>query len=253
MLLLLSCKNELQPIKETETAEDTTLQPQYPAHIAKIFNAHGGIQRWDEMNSLAFTIEKETGNETHLTDLKSRKVTITTEKYRLGFDGDRVWLAQDSLAFKPERARFYHNLMFYFYAMPFVLGDDGITYSDAEPLEFEDTFYPGTKISFGEGVGDAPDDNYIIYSDPNTNQMVWLAYTVTYGDKGPSDTYSFIKYDQWQEVNGLKLPSVLQWYTVTDGKPTVVRNSMKFITVKAQEASIDNGMFSKPANGNFVK
>ena len=44
--------------------------------------------------------------------------------------------------------------------MPFVLGDDGITYQKVDDLKVGDVTYPGYKISYGDGVGDSPKDNY---------------------------------------------------------------------------------------------
>jgi len=71
---------------------------------------------------------------------------------------------------------FYYNVMFYFYAMPFVLADDGIIYGDIAPLEFEGTAYPGISISYKEGVGSSSKDEYFIYYNPETYQMAikWL-------------------------------------------------------------------------------
>jgi hypothetical protein len=251
LVALASCTNETK--KTTEVAVAETPQRKYPAQISKIFEAHGGIATWNEMNNLCFTLPKGDIEEIHTIDLKSRKTRIETKDAVLGFDGDKVWLKQDSITFKPERARFYHNLMFYFYAMPFVLADEGITYTDAPALDIDGVQYPGTKIAFGDGVGDAPDDNYIIYNDPNTNEMAWLAYTVTYGGDGPSERYSYIKYNKWQEVNGLKLPSELQWYTVEDGKPTEMRNAMSFTKTTTTATIIDDTVFSKPDDGTFVE
>lgn len=253
IVLLASCKTETKQTTITEeTVTETTLR-EYPEDIAAIFKAHGGIDTWNAMNNLCFTLPKGDIEEVHTVDLKSRKTRIETPAYTLGFDGEKVWLKQDSLAFKPERARFYHNLMFYFYAMPFVLGDEGITYSEAPALSKDGVDYPGTKISFEDGVGDASDDNYIIYRDPSTNQMAWLAYTVTYGKEGPSERYSFIKYDKWQEVNGLQLPSELQWYNVEEGQPTQMRNAMNFTKPTATATQLDKNLFEKPADGTFAE
>ncbi len=252
VILLISCKENTVTSKETIPPPPPPIK-EYPAAIASVFEAHGSYQKWDAMNNLCFTMEKEGGNETHTIDLKSRKVRIETDKFTLGFDGEKVWLDQDSTYFSPQRARFYHNLMFYFYAMPFVLGDDGITYSETEALEFEGTSYPGTKISFGDGVGDAPDDEYILYRDPRTNEMAWLAYTVTYGKNEKSDRFSFIKYDQWTDVNGIKLPSKLHWYAVEDGAPTTMRNERSFIKPTATATQLDAAIFEKPENGNFAE
>jgi len=220
-IFALSCKQSTEQTSTTsKTVEETPtiISKEYPAAIASVFKAHGGMDAWNATNNISFTL----GDEVHTIDLKSRKTTIKTDKFTLGFDGEKVWLDQDSTYFQPQRARFYHNLMFYFYAMPFVLGDDGITYTDVSALEFEGVSYPGTKISFGADVGDAPDDEYIVYRNPKTNQMEWLAYTVTYGKNEKSDRFSYIKYDQWTDVGGLQLPSALQWYKVENGIPTEV-------------------------------
>lgn len=250
-VLLVSCKQNNS--SSEGNAAPVIPAKEYPATIAATFKAHGGIDKWNAMNNLCFTMEKEGGNETHTIDLKSRKARIETDKFTLGFDGEKVWLDQDSTYFAPQRARFYHNLMFYFYAMPFVLGDDGITYTTEKPLEFNGVSYPGTRISFGANVGDAPDDEYIIYSDPKTNEMAWLGYTVTYGKNEKSDRFSYIKYDQWVDVNGIKLPSKLHWYKVEDGVPTEMRNERSFIKPTATKTVLDATLFSKPETGEFAE
>jgi len=255
-MLALGCKEkEAQKEENTFTAvkENKPTPRVYPSGIASVFKAHGGIDHWNTMGSLKYTLEKESGNETHTVNLDSRKTLIKTDKYKLGFDGEKVWLEQDSIHFPAERARFYHNLYFYFYAMPFVLGDEGISYTNVDPLIFDGKSYPGIKISFGTGIGDAPDDNYILYSDPETNEMAWLAYTVTYGGRGKSENYSYIKYDQWQDVNGIKLPKALQWYTVEEGKPVAQRNEQLFINPTVSNTAPDNTLFEKPENGTFAE
>lgn len=255
-IIILSCKQTPEKTNTTEEVVEekiTVVSKEYPSEIASVFKAHGGIDTWNATNNLSFTLEKDGGNETHTVDLKSRKVNIKTDKYTLGFDGEKVWLDQDSTYFQPGRARFYHNLMFYFYAMPFVLGDDGITYTDVPALEFDGVSYPGTKISFGADVGDAPDDEYILYRDPKTNQMAWLAYTVTYGGNGKSDRFSYIKYDQWTKVGDLQLPSELHWYKVEDGVPTEMAAARKFINPTASERVLGDSQFNKPESGEFAE
>lgn len=253
LTLLASCKQVETTENTSAPSEKRVLSKTYPENISTIFEAHGGIERWNAMNNLCFTIPKGDVNEKHTVDLKSRHTRIETDSYVLGFDGEGVWVKQDTIAFNPERARFYHNLMFYFYAMPFVLGDDGITYEEAPALEKDGITYPGTKISFGSDVGDAPDDNYIIYKNPTTNEMAWLAYTVTYGGDGPSERYSYIKYSNWQDVNGIKLPSELQWYKVEDGLPTEMRNAMTFTNPTASESILDNAIFKKPDDVDYIQ
>jgi len=254
-IFALSCKETTQQTTApTSTPEVTKIsEKEYPESIASVFKTHGGISAWNDMNNLAFTLKKDGGDERHTVDLKSRKVTIQTDKYTLGFNGKKVWIAQDSSYFPIQNARFYHNLMFYFYAMPFVLGDDGITYSDVPALEFEGVSYPGTKISFGAGIGDAPDDEYIVYLNPTTYKMEWLAYTVTYGKNEKSDRFSYIKYDQWTNVGGIQLPSVLQWYKVEDGVPTEMSGERTFTNATISSKTLDTSLFEIPEGAEVEK
>lgn len=247
-LLLFSCnENKTNETVENEETEIETVDKNYPENIANILEAHGGLDKWNEMKTLAFTMPSDDGNQVITTDLHNRRSLIETEKYKIGFDGNEAWVAQDSAYFNNDPT-FYYDLMFYFYAMPFVLADDGINYSDVEPLNFEGNTYPGIKISYNSGVGASPEDEYILYYNADNNQMEWLSYTVTYFSKEKSDKFSYIKYDQWQDIDGVKLPKVLQWYNVENDSLTTMRNERSFTSVKLTKDEMPEDMFTKPTD-----
>lgn len=255
LLVAISCKNEAQKVETQEKVSTVENQmpkvdySAYPEELIKVFKAHGGLETWKSMRSMTYQLNEQST----VTDLLNRNILLETDNYMIGGNDGKVWIAQDSTYFDPGRARFYHNLMFYFYAMPFVLSDDGINYSPADSLTYKNETFPGIKISYNEGIGDAPDDNYILYYDPSSYEMKWLAYTVTYGKNEESNNYSFIKYEDWNEVNGLLLPVKLQWYTVKDGKPDTPRGDARvFEKIDVDNAPMDNGMFKKPENGIYV-
>lgn len=258
-LILLACNENTKDAdsQTTETSEDQsteTVAPVrvFPKSIGPLFETHGGVAKWEKMNSLYFEIEKASGVEAHSTDLKSRKALIEHENWKIGFDGSEVWLAQDSTYYKGN-ARFYHNLYFYFYAMPFIVSDPGISYQQmGEAMEIEGKKYLGTHISYKDDVGDSPEDQYIIYRDPETGQMAWLAYTVTYSEQINNKEFSYIKYGEWQEVNGLVLPKAITWYSVEDGKPVAPRNTVTFNKVSISDTALDQSMFSKPEGAEVV-
>lgn len=219
----------------------------FPVAINQIFDTHGSYEKWDQMNQLSFDLLKKGGvNETHLIDLKSRKSLITSSNFVIGFDGYDVWLNKEA-KFPIHKARFYHNLYFYFYAMPFVLGDPGITYTKIKDLNFENNTYAGYKISYGNNIGDSPDDNYFIYCNKNTQQMVWLGYTVTYGNDKPSTEIHYIKYTDWNTINGLLLPTKLQWYDSKDNLPSTQSNSANFVNISISNDIVEIAKFQKPA------
>jgi len=248
-LFLISLFGFSQNINEANGIPDISITARFPDKLNSMFSAHGTYERWDTMNQLSFDILKKGGGiETHLIDLKSRKTLISSLKFTIGFDGNEVWMNAEG-KFPIEKARFYHNLYFYFYAMPFVLGDTGITYSKVKDLSFENKDYSGYKITYDSNVGDSPDDNYFIYFDKTTLQMTWLGYTVTYGDDKPSTEIHYIKYTDWENVNGLVLPKKLQWYDSENNLPIKASNVADFENISISEKMIDASKFIKPSGG----
>ena len=175
-------------------------QTKHPVELSKVLEKHGGIATWQSMKAMQYDIIRKKGNETHYIHLWDRRDRVEANTYNLGFDGQQVWVQEKGEAYKGN-AIFYHNLMFYFYAMPFVLADDGIIYKTATPLEFEGTTYPGIHIAYQSEVGFSPEDEYFLHYDPDTYQMAWLGYTVTYYTKEKSKKIKWIRYDDWQEIN----------------------------------------------------
>lgn len=208
--------------------------------MTQVFEAHGGYSRWEGMSALSFEMD----GERHLIDLTNRKIRIIGESRTIGYDGEVVWVSPDTA--QTDGARFYHNLYFYFFAMPFVLGDPGIRYSPEGTRELLGKQYRGVKVAFDQGIGDSPDDNYILWVDPETNKMEWLMYTVTYGDDEPNTDYNLIRYASWETVVGLHLPTVLQWYEYANDSIGGVRGEALFSNIKIAADAPDPGLFAMP-------
>ncbi|MDD7913117.1 DUF6503 family protein [Polaribacter ponticola] len=236
ILTLIACSKETKKMK--------TINKEIPLAISKVFQKHGGIDKWNELNQLTFI----KGNETHAIDLHSRKSLITSVSYKLGFDGENVWLQQkDSMSFKGNKD-FYYNLYFYFYAMPFVLADDGIIYEKTDDLIFEGKNYPGFKISFKSNIGSSPDDNYYVYYNSKTYQMEWLQYSVTFFSKKPSTKVNTIRYNDWIDVNGFLLPNSLTWYKKDENGNVSepARSPTIFTNQNVSTKKLDENIFYKP-------
>lgn len=254
-LLLSACKEQNKEVvnNNLQVNNEEVEKPAYPEDIANVFNAHGGMDTWKKMNNLCYEMNGRGGKEIHTISLKDRKVKIENKKWSIGYDGNDVWLLQNEEDAYKGNARFYHNLMFYFYAMPFVVGDEGITYTTIEEAELDGSMYNGVKISYDSGVGDSPEDEYIIYYNQQTNEMEWLGYTVTYRSGEKSNDWHFIKYDEWTTKNGLKLPKKLTWYNVENGKPTDERNDLVFDNIIVTDTELQDSMFKKPLDAEVVK
>lgn len=248
--ILSSCKTD------TKVAENTTTQPtavaiDYPDALDKVFANHGSLEQWKKMNTMSYEIVKDGGNEKQTIDLRNRREVIEGSTFTSGYDGNEYWVEADT-TYKGN-AKFYTNLMFYFYAMPFVLADDGINYTQAEAVNFEGVDYPGYRISYGEEVGISPKDEYFIHYDPTTYEMAWLGYTVTFYSGETSTKVKWIRYNDWKEFNGLKLPNTLTWFKSEEGKLIEPRNTRKFVNVKVSEKESDAAIFAKTAGAKVVE
>jgi len=214
--LLFSCKEAPKEMENATTIEEKVMmeESKYPEALKAVFEAHGGLANWRSQKTLSYDIPKGEEKETHTIDLYSRKDKVTASTFEMGYDGKEVWLLDESKSYSGDPV-FYHNLMFYFYAMPFVLADDGVVYSETPDLEFEGKKYPGIGIGYLDGVGVSPKDEYFIHFDPETKQMAWLGYTVTYRSGEKSDRISWIRYNDWTTVGDVVLPKSIK----LSGKP----------------------------------
>lgn len=254
-LTILSCKNEPKEestVIETVKKENITTSI-YPESITKVFEAHGGIDTWNKMHTLSFTMDKPNGKEITTTNLKTRAELIDTPTYTQGSDSETLWInSKVDNEFKGN-AKFYKGLMMYFYAMPFIVGDNGIIYEETKPLTFEGKTYPGILISYESGIGESSDDQYIIYYDAETGQMEWLAYTVTFGKGEGSEDFHFIRYNNWQTVNGLIVPKSIDWYKYENNLPTEKRNTIEFSDIVVSEKATETSMFAKPEEAKIIE
>ena len=245
LVLLVACNGPKQEAKVVEEAKVDHTAHHIPA-ISKVFDAHGGYDNWSKLKTMYY----ENGNSKTLVDLQNRYTRIDSENQTVGFDGEQVWVYPASE--NADRQRMRYNLMFYFYAFPFVIGDPGINYENIEPVELEGKTYNAVKVTYNNGVGDSPNDSYIICSDQETNHMQWLMYTATFGG-APKDSYNLIKYEGWTEMGGVLLPTSLQWYQYANGEVGAPRggaNTFQNIRVSEEYPAMDN--FKMPEGASIA-
>ncbi len=247
IMVIAACKTST---KKEESQIEIPVEPEvvsanYPELLEGVFEAHGGLETWKVKRTLVYDLPKKDITETHTIDLWSRKDKVETDSFSMGTDGSDVWLLDAEGNYQGDPV-FYHNLMFYFYAMPFVLADDGIVYSAAEDLEYEGESYPGIRIAYETGVGTSPKDEYFIHVDSETGQMAWLGYTVTYRTGEISDIVKWIRYDDWQTVDGLTLPKSITWYNYDGPKILDARSKVSFENVGLSTVSKPDAFYDKP-------
>jgi hypothetical protein len=115
----------------------------------------------------------------------------------LFFDGQRAWISPAS-ADVPQ-ARFHLLTWPYFLAAPFKLRDPGSRLDTTGLRPLEEQQCETALLTFHAGVGDSPDDWYVVYEEPETGLMAAMAYIVTYGgvtaEKAEGEPHAIVYHD----------------------------------------------------------
>lgn len=226
---------------------ETDVYVNYPENFSNLLKAHGGLDKWNLSNTLEFDLfnPEDSSTEHHLVDLKSRKVLVQGDSFRIGFNGNDVWVAPDKKAFPGKSARFYHNLFFYFFSIPYVLADPGVNYQE-DSVSLNGEKFSCIKATFNAGVGDADKDFYKMVIDPKTNKLTSLLYTVTYYSGETHERYNLLKYMDWQEIDGLQFPGKLVGYKYEDGTIGEKRYEYLFKNIVLKKEAPADSLFAVP-------
>jgi len=164
------------------------------------------------------------------------------------WDGSTAWVTPADSAF--QGARFHLLTWPYFLAAPMKLRDPGTQMEDLGDLTLGETAYAGAKLTFGAGVGDSPDDWYILYRDPSSNVLHGMAYIVTFGsslEKAEAEPHA-ITYGGFSEVGGVQIPQSWQFWMWSEeegitGDPigNVELTDVRFVTPAADAFAVPEG------------
>ena len=249
LFLLNACGSDTSTPKESTAP---TIDKSVPDFFKPVLDAHGGLDQWNKMNTLKFTASQREPATDFIVDLKTRMETVEIKgKYKIGNDGDKVWVTPARDSFPGKSPRFMKNLLFYFVAIPFVFADDGVILEELENRTVNTKEYQVIKATFGDGVGDAPEDQYVMYVNPNTHIVDFITYSVTYFDKSKATKYNAIKYN-WKNVNGLLFPEKNIGYKWENDELGDVRYESPFTNISFSEEKMDASIFAIP-EGAYVE
>ncbi|WP_428389677.1 hypothetical protein [Mucisphaera sp.] len=230
--------------------EAVTVQPPKPAVVEAIELAHGA-ELYHEKSAVQADFEVVFGGNnliagTMLFNNEVSKARMDLEDGTvLVFDGNNAWVSPEDAEFK--NARFHLLTWPYFLAAPMKLSDPGVNYKelDFQPLD-EQNHLAAVKMTFDAGVGDAPDDWYILLKDPDTDALRAMAYIVTYGKDSVDEATSqpgIIEYANFKTVEGVAFST--EW-AFSHWDPELGKQASK------GTASISNIRFVDAPRGTFV-
>ncbi|RFP67040.1 hypothetical protein D0N36_00715 [Hymenobacter lapidiphilus] len=256
-LVLAACtSNPEQAVTTAAPTEAVTPKRELPKLLQQALEAHGGLAAWQQFGMMSYqlsgTLGGEAREEKHLINLRTRQVRIEGPDYQLGLDDqNEVWVSPNKAAFGKMSARFYHNLYFYFFAIPFVLADEGTNYEDLGTRTVAGKAYRALKVSYETGRGDSSGDEYIAHFNPETYRLELVLYTVTFFEPGKAATYNALLYPEWQQVNGLLLPRRMEGHKFADNQIGELRYQAAFSQVQLTKPQPETSQFARPAGAEL--
>ncbi len=198
VLSIIACSG---PSKEKTTEEESVdvynenayiIPTDLPQEVQNLVSQHN-IKDFYEHEVISFDInlnfnDQERLNATIYSRTNSGKVKVVkADGTVLLFDGTKVYISPDSA--KYDGARFDALTWSYFALAPFKFADEGTKWGQMEklPLRNKEDFLPSVKLSFENGVGDAPDDWYQVYINQETGLVEAMAYIVTFGNRSQEE------------------------------------------------------------------
>ncbi len=206
-LLLQGCTSAGPEATAPQTGRET---------VARMIEAHGGLEKWRAAPTVSFTdtyipageLSGETSRVTVEQQSRRAYLDFPGSNATIVWDGEKAW-GQNWKA--PVPPRFLALLSYYFLNLPWLAADPGVNLSAPAKgkLDGDPTEYLTVKMTFGPGVGDTPDDYYLLFIDPKTYRLRGSQFTITYAAVLPPDVKEIketIVFDEFTSVDGLLLP-----------------------------------------------
>jgi Family of unknown function (DUF6503) len=185
--------------------------------FAAPIEAAQGRAAWRSRPALAARLEVSFGGKTAVsgrllfrTDLSGSRLDLDDGTEAI-WDGRQAWVYPAASPFKG--ARFHLLTWPYFLAAPMKLDDPGTHLEPLGTKALDGASYETARLTFDAGVGDTPDDWYVLYRDPESGRLAAMAYVVTYGktlqeaEKEPH----VVLYHDFVDLGGVTLPTRLEF------------------------------------------
>lgn len=222
--------------------------------------AHGGIKTWRSYARMDYaTRDFPLGanapfNFSQTTDLNNRQHLTTGDGFTSGKNDQGAWAfpGVEALGLPPA---FFESGNFYFIAMPFVFADPGVVARDLEPVSFRGRDYDRVAITYGQGIGHTPEDDYVLYIDQQTRRLKMIDFVPTSAEVNgdtPKDQLprKALVFEDWQEANGLLIPNKATFYGWADGELQGDGNSYTIHDVSFSKRPPRQTIFEQPAQSH---
>lgn len=185
---------------------------------SSIAKAHGETA-WDELPGVQVDLELYFGGKKRIIGTMKMNTEASLSRIEdqsgavIVFDGENAWVVPAENEFK--KPRFEALTWPYFLAASFKLDDPGTHVEDSGVKKLQGKMYATAKLTFDAGVGDSPDDWYVLYQDLEKKTLKAMAYIVTYGKEAKNNTTfepHAIVYEDFETVQGVTIAKKWRFY-----------------------------------------
>lgn len=222
-VIAYSCSGKKSEQNDERAEQAAPVDPDAPAIVVAMIEAHGGMAAWRSATSVSFEDEFMTPDSAAvksrvMVDQRKRRVYMDfpgTDQ-SMAWDGRRAWSMNWQQPYPP---RFLALLNYYFTNLPWLTMDPGVRLAVAgkDSLWVDKTEYHVVKMSFAPGTGDTPRDTYRLYIDPASKRLRACAYTATYRALMPDSVgtmpENILVYDEFTKADGLLVPASYTIYS----------------------------------------
>lgn len=250
LVLLAACKqrNETVELDKKPTAQTKEVSRPAPANelVGNMETAHK-VTDFYKNEVVSFDLELYFGGSlrfdgTITSATNSSKIKMMKKDgSSVLFDGDKIWLDSKDTTYKASRARFDVFTWQYFFALPYKLSDKGTKWELLGEKKMDENSYSAGKMTFEAGIGDAPDDWYVVYANEE-NLITGAGYIVTFGgtpaEKAVENAHA-ITYSNYQMTNDIPFATEWKFYNWSEndgikGEPigSATIKNIQFLTEK---------------------
>lgn len=203
---------------QAETEETPPADQNAEMLVQAMVEAHGGYEKWNAAPTVSFEDHflpagAPSAMVSQVTVEQGRRrsyIDFPGSQMQMAWDGERAWSENWASPLPP---RFLAQLNYYFLNLPWLAKDPGVrlTAGGTDRIFDDPTEYLTVKMTFEPGVGDTPDDYYILYIHPTTHRLKACKYIVTYATLLPEGTKvspeHLLVFDEFTTTNGLVVPT----------------------------------------------
>lgn len=212
-LAIASCKNTATD-KATAAEIVVDVTSNHPSYVTDMETAHAKA-RLLENEVICFNLDMTFGKNNSLMKIFT---TPTSSAIRVDkkdgtstimIDGE-VYTNADSTKWNREKFGIYTYQ--YFFMAPYKFSDGGTVWQKLPPMLVDSVMTDRSMLTFEAGTGDAPDDWYMVHSDPSTHLVQHIGYIVTGGGTSVEEAEKnahAISYADYKEFAGI--PFATSW------------------------------------------